>query len=63
MMRFITRIIIKNICDRSQIQSKQRREIVEKIEQYEREGRFDEDVEDDPPSSVLLPEEIDYTSK
>lgn len=52
----------KNICDRSQIQSKQRREIVEKIEQYEREGRFDEDVEDDPPSSVLLPEEIDYTS-
>ena len=52
----------KNICDRSQVQSRQRREIVEKIEQYEREGRFDEDVEDDPPSRVLLPEEIDYTS-
>ncbi len=34
--------------------------ILQKIEEYEREGRFDEDVEDDPPGKVLMPEDIDY---
>ena len=34
--------------------------IVKKIEQYEREGRFDEDVEDDPPGRMLMPDEIEY---
>lgn len=34
--------------------------ILRKIEAYERAGRFDEDVEEDPPTRVLLPEEIDY---
>lgn len=34
--------------------------IVKKIEDYERTGRFDEDVEDDPPAKVLNPEDIDY---
>lgn len=37
-----------------------RQEIVAKIEQYEREGRFDEDVEADPPGRELLPNEVDY---
>lgn len=37
-----------------------RQEIVEKIAQYEREGRFDEDVEEDPPSRELMPDEVDY---
>lgn len=37
-----------------------RQEIMEKIAQYEREGRFDEDVEDDPPSRMLMPNEINY---
>jgi len=37
-----------------------RQEIVEKIKQFEREGRFDEDVEDDPPGRMLMPDEIDY---
>ena len=37
-----------------------RQEIVAKIEEYEREGRFDEDVEDDPPSRMLMPNEVDY---
>lgn len=37
--------------------------ILEKIAQYEREGRFDEDVEDDPASPVLLPDDIDYIHK
>ena len=38
-------------------------EILQKIEEYERAGRFDEDVEEDPPSRVLLPDEIDYLDR
>lgn len=38
-------------------------EILRKIEEYERAGRFDEDVEQDPPSKVLMPEDIDYIKK
>ncbi|MBR5179210.1 MAG: 1-acyl-sn-glycerol-3-phosphate acyltransferase [Lachnospiraceae bacterium] len=34
--------------------------IVKKIREYELAGRFAEDVEDDPPSKVLNPEDIDY---
>ncbi len=37
--------------------------IVKKIEEYERAGRFDEDVEEDPPSRMLMPDEIDYLKK
>lgn len=37
--------------------------ILKKIEEYEKAGRFDEDVEDDPPSPVLRPEDIDYLHK
>ena len=40
--------------------ARDRVEIMAKIEQYEREGRFDEDVEEDPPSKVLMPEDVDY---
>ena len=43
--------------------AKDRVEILHKIEQYEKEGRFDEDVETDPPSRVLLPDEIEYVQK
>ena len=43
--------------------AKDRVDIVRKIEQYEREGRFDEDVEDDPPGKTLMPEDIDYLHK
>lgn len=38
-------------------------EILKKIEEYERAGRFDEDVENDPPSKVLMPEDINYIKK
>ena len=38
-------------------------EILKKIAEYERAGRFDEDVENDPPSRVLRAEEIDYIPK
>ena len=47
----------------SDTRSRDRVDIVKKIEQYEREGRFDEDVEDDPPSAVLMPEDIEYIRK
>ncbi len=43
--------------------SKDRVEVLKKIEEYERAGRFDEDVEEDPPSRVLMPDEIDYFRK
>lgn len=37
--------------------------IVDKIAEYEREGRFDEDVEDDPESRPIEPGEVDYLRK
>lgn len=40
--------------------SKDRVEILKKIEEYEKEGRFDEDLEQDPPGKELKPEDIDY---
>lgn len=40
-----------------------RRSVLEKIALYEKEGRFDEDVEEDPPTIELLPENIDYLNK
>ena len=40
-----------------------RREVLERIAQYERERRFDEDVENDPPAPVLLPDKVDYLTK
>ena len=43
--------------------SQERKEILERIENYELEGDFDHDVENDPPSRSLNPEEIDYLRK
>lgn len=40
-----------------------RKRILEKIEQYELEGRFDEDVEDDPTGRTIMPGEVDYTQR
>ncbi len=37
-----------------------RLEIRKKIEEFEKAGVFDKDVEDDPPAPVLLPDQIDY---
>ena len=37
--------------------------IVAKIARYEREGRWHEDVEDDPPAPPLLPDQIDYLNE
>ncbi len=38
-------------------------DVLRKIEELERAGRFDEDVEPDPPSKVLMPEDIEYIKK
>lgn len=36
---------------------------LKKMEELEKEGRFDEDVEEDPPTIELKPEDIDYLHK
>ncbi|MBQ8623951.1 MAG: 1-acyl-sn-glycerol-3-phosphate acyltransferase [Oscillospiraceae bacterium] len=43
--------------------AKDRVEVLKKIEEFELAGRFDEDVEEDPPGRVLMPDEIDYVNK
>ena len=47
----------------STVRAEDRVRILEKIAKFEREGRFVEDVEDDPPTRVLLPEDIEYGKK
>lgn len=42
---------------------KERLRIIEKIKEYEREGKFDIDVEDDPPTIPLKPNEVDFLRK
>lgn len=43
--------------------SNDRVQILKKMEEYEKEGRFDEDLENDPPSKELLPGQVDYLRK
>ena len=43
--------------------SPERMAILEKIKAYEKEGKFDEDVENDPESKELLPDQVDYLCK
>ena len=43
--------------------SQERQEILNKIKQYEQNEDFDHDVENDPPSKQLLPNQIDYLRK
>lgn len=50
---YLNAVVRKNLApDRVKIQ--------QKIHDYEVAGRFDEDVEDDPPAPPLLPDQIDY---
>lgn len=44
-------------------QSEDRLRILTKIQEYERAGRFSEDVEDDPPARPIQPGEVDYEQK
>lgn len=43
--------------------SKERLDVLKKIEKYEEEGLFDRDVENDPPSRALRANECDYLGK
>ena len=43
--------------------SPDRLRIIERIAEYEREGKFDVDVEDDPPTRPLRPGEADFTGR
>lgn len=43
--------------------SEERIKVLQKIEQLEKEGTFDIDVEDDPPTVTLRPENVDYLHK
>lgn len=43
--------------------AKDRLDIIEKIELFEKEGRFNEDVEDDAPGKTIRPCDIDYIDK
>lgn len=43
--------------------SQERLRILAKIAEYEKQGRFAEDVEDDPPSRQIQPGEVDYQQK
>ena len=41
----------------------ERLEVLKKIEEYEKTGRFNEDVETDPPATVINPNDVDYIGK
>lgn len=43
--------------------SEDRKRILDKIQEYEKNGWFDKDVEEDPPAPELLPDKVDYLSK
>ena len=43
--------------------SLERQKILEKIEQYEKQGLWNENVEDDPETIELLPNKVDYLNK
>jgi 1-acyl-sn-glycerol-3-phosphate acyltransferase len=43
--------------------SADRKRILDKIQEYEKNGWFDKDVEEDPPAPELLPDKVDYLSK
>lgn len=51
------------LLNNGKLKAKDRLEVLDKIAVLEREGRFDEDVEEDPPTKELKPEDIDYLRK
>lgn len=64
--RVLTKIIGKDKKEDNQKiveKSQDRLEVLKRIEELEREGKFDVDAENDPPTIVLTPENIDYLRK
>ena len=55
-------ILNKDKKDKEEVieKSQYRVDVLKKIEKLEEEGKFDVDAEDDPPTIVLTPEDIDY---
>lgn len=43
--------------------SQDRKEVLDRIKEYEKKGWFDKDVENDPPAPELLPDQVDYLCK
>lgn len=43
--------------------AKDRLDVLKRIDEYERAGRFNEDVEDDPPTIPLMPDKVDYLNR
>ena len=41
----------------------ERLEVLNKITEYEKASRFNDDVETDPPATVINPDDVDYTNK
>lgn len=54
---------LSNIDDEIEKNYKYRLEILDRIKNLEREGKFDQDVEDDPPTIALEPDNVDYLNK
>lgn len=40
-----------------------RKKVLQRIEEYEKQGRFHESVEEDPPAPELTPDKVDYLNK
>lgn len=56
--------VIKAFVHRSETkQSEDRLRVLKKIDEYEIAGKFDQDVEEDPPSRPLVPGEVDFEQK
>lgn len=49
-----------NLLKSGRLKSKDRIMVLNKIALLEKEGKFDIDVEEDPPTKELLPDDIDY---
>lgn len=49
--------------DDGDIEKSERSKILAKIAEYELEGKWDQDVEDDPPYTLLKPGDVDYLQK
>ncbi len=50
----------KNVYLSDDYKAEDRIRVLDKIAELEYQGKFDVDVEDDPPSKILMPDEIDY---
>ena len=56
-------ILTNQIEEKEEGKAEDRLKVLKKIEEYEKEGKFDIDVEDDPPTIPLAPEDVDYLHK